>query len=122
MLLPEVPVKVVRAMGPVQEVFKRMLSESGEINIEKDIDVLVDWFVLFCGGQFTSQDVYDYYPGDRIITDVGLAMAALNTSVEKVLKAFPTGQEAKKKAPTPSARSLSRFIGTIWSKASPWRK
>jgi hypothetical protein len=115
-----VPVKVVRAMGPAQEVYQRLLEDPSNINVEKDIDTLVNWFVLFCGNQFTADDVYDYYPGDRIITDVGLAMAALNTSVEKVLKKFPTGQGTKKKE---APETLSRkFTGIISKLVNRWRR
>ncbi len=115
-----VPVKVLRAMGPAQEVYQRLIEDPANINVEKDIDVLVQWFVLFCGNQFTADDVYDYYPGDRIITDVGLAMAALNTSVEKVLKKFPTGQEPKKKE---APETLSKkFTGIISKLVSRWRR
>lgn len=115
-----VPVKVVRAMGPVQEVYQRLLDDPGKIKVEQDIDTLVNWFVLFCGNQFTADDVYDYYPGDRIITDVGLAIAALNTSVEKMLKKFPTGQETKKKeAPATLSR---KFTGIISRLGRAWRK
>lgn len=118
----QVPVRVLREMGPVQEVYKRLMSEDAQIDPAKDIDTLVRWFVLFCGEQFTADEVYDHYPGDRIITDVGLAMAAMNTSVEKVLSKFPTGQEAKKKAPTPSGTSLKGFIGNFLKRARAWRK
>ena len=115
-----VPVKVLRSMGPVQEVYQRLLEDPENINVEKDIDTMVQWFVLFCGNQFTADDVYDHYPGDRIITDVGLAMAALNTSVEKVLKKFPTGQEPKKKE---NPETLSKkFTGIISRLASRWRR
>ena len=115
-----VPVKVVRAMGPAQEVYKRLLKDPEKIDVEKDIDTLVNWFVLFCGNQFTADDVYNYYPGDRIITDVGLAIAALNTSVEKVLKKFPTGQESKKKE---NPETLSKkFSGIISGLGKAWRK
>lgn len=118
----DVPTKVTREMGPVQEVYRRMINEPEKTDISKDIDTLVEWFVLFCGNQFTVEDVMNHYPGDRIITDVGLAIAALNTSVSKTLTRFPTGQTDKKKAETGSMTWLNRFTGHAWTKARAWRK
>jgi hypothetical protein len=120
-----VPVRVVRKMGPVQEVYNRLINEPENIDVEKDIDTIVKWFVEYCGNQFTADDIYDHYPGDKIITDVGLAIMSINLGVDRVLKdvkSFPTGDENAKKKQEARTILSKGFIGTFWKKAFPKAK
>ena len=64
-----------------------------------DLDVLVNWFCLMFGDQFTPDDVYRHYPADRLITDIALSVLAVQQRVSGALTAFPTtpaAEEAKK--------------------------
>jgi len=74
---------------------------------------------VFCGNQFTPEEVYDNYPGDKIITDIGLALVAVNGQVTEMLKAFPTDINKKKQATTTTRwnRLCSRFTGILSKKA-----
>jgi hypothetical protein len=51
---------------------------------------MVKWFcILFCN-QFSPDDVYDYYPADRLMHDIALALMAVQTQTTEVLASFPT--------------------------------
>ena len=72
------------------------------------LDVLVKWFCLIFGNQFTPEDVYDGYPADRLVEDIVLAMLAVQSQTTEVLKSFPTTPAQKRapgKAKTTGARS-----------------
>lgn len=51
--------------------------------------VPIETFILF-GNQFSPDDMYDYYPADRLMHDIALALMAVQTQTTEVLDAFPT--------------------------------
>ena len=65
--------------------------------IGADLDALVNWFCLMFGRQFTAEEVYEYYPADRLITDIALCVLAVQQRVSGALKAFPTIPAADRK-------------------------
>lgn len=118
-----VSTKALYELGPVEDFYRRMkkaeeAEQSGgklpDFDYKKDIGALVDWFVLFCGNQFSSEDMMEYYPSDRIITDVGTAAVYVKSQLTSALEHFPSGEEHKKKETkkTGFKRFLTRFIGT----------
>jgi hypothetical protein len=111
----KVTAKALREIGAAQAVFKRWQDNPDAADMKKDMDALVNWFCTFCGNQFTPDEYYDHYPADRAITDIGLAIAAVNAQVTHVLESFPTSGDSKKKAPSPTL--FGRFTGRIWKKA-----
>ena len=56
----------------------------------RDLDILVTWFCLLFGNQFTLDDVYAQYPADRLLPDLTLAVMAVQQRVSAALSAFPT--------------------------------
>jgi len=86
------------------------------VDMKKDMDALVGWFCVLCGNQFTVDEYYDHYPADRAITDIGLALAAVNAQVTSVLESFPTSGESKKKAQSPTW--FGKFTGSLWKKGA----
>ncbi|MHC1786134.1 MAG: phage tail assembly chaperone G [Christensenellales bacterium] len=114
--IDKVTAKTLRDIGAAQEVFRRWTKDPEGVDMKKDMDSLVGWFCTLCGGQFTPDEVYDNYPADRIITDIGLALAAVNAQATEVLKEFPTSDSSKKKAPSPTL--YSRFTGFMSKKAA----
>ena len=42
------------------------------------------------GNQFTPDDVLDYYPVDRLMHDIALALMAVQTQTTEILDEFPT--------------------------------
>ena len=111
----KVTAKTLRDISGAQAVFKRWTKDPESVDMKKDMDALIGWFCTLCGNQFTPDEVYDNYPADRIITDIGLALAAVNGQVTSVLKEFPSGNDKKKQAP--SKRWYTRFTGFISKKA-----
>ena len=50
------------------------------------------------GLDFTPDDMYDYYPADRIMHDISTAILAVQTQATDVLSEFPTNPAAEKKS------------------------
>ena len=74
------------------------VSEKAQSIKTKDaLDVMVKWFCVLFGNQFTPDDMYDYYPADRIMYDISLALFAVQTQATDILKEFPTQPTAEKK-------------------------
>ena len=76
---------------------------SGEtLTVREAMDVMVKWFCLLFNNQFTPDDMYDYYPADRIMHDISTAIIAVQAQTTDVLSELPTSPAAEKK---PKARA-----------------
>ena len=64
--------------------------DSGDLSISSALDTMVQWFCLLFNNQFTPDDLYDYYPSDRLMHDVSLALIAVQQQMTSVLSDFPT--------------------------------
>ena len=63
---------------------------SGEmLTVREAMDVMVKWFCLLFGNQFSPDDMYDYYPADCIMRDVSTAIMAVQSQTTDVLSEFP---------------------------------
>lgn len=92
--------RALRERGPALDMYGRILAIStaaakgekvdDDLRIADAMDVLVRWFCLIFGDQFTMDDVYDHYPADRLMHDVSLALMAVGTDATGVLSEFPT--------------------------------
>jgi hypothetical protein len=93
--------RALREMGPASKMYAKLVKLAGDATEGKDVsdekltipealDVLVKWFCILFGGQFSPDDVYDQYPVDRLIHDIALAIMAVQTQTTEVLDAFPT--------------------------------
>jgi len=70
---------------------------SGEtLTVREAMDVMVKWFCLLFNNQFSPDDMYDYYPADRIMHDISTAILAVQTQATDVLSEFPTNPAAEK--------------------------
>ena len=70
---------------------------SGEtLTVREAMDVMVKWFCLLFGNQFTPDDMYDYYPADCIMRDVSTAIMAVQSQTTEVLSEFPMKPAAEK--------------------------
>lgn len=73
--------------------------------VAEALDVMVKWFCILFGNQFTPDEVYDHYPADRLMHDIALSLMAVQTQTTEVLSDFPTktvvveATEIAKKAP-----------------------
>ena len=94
--------RALREMEPAATMYARIvaisnaavkgeeLSGEQQISIPEAMDVMIHWFCLLFGNQFTPDDVLDYYPVDRLMHDIALALMAVQTQTTEVLDTFPT--------------------------------
>ena len=93
--------RALREMEPAAQMYGRIVAISnaalkGEVpedaknlSIGEALDVMIRWFCLLFGNQF-SPDVLDYYPVDRMMHDIALALMAVQTQTTEILDEFPT--------------------------------
>ena len=76
-------------------------ADAGELSIADAMDVMIHWFCVLFGNQFTPDDVLDYYPVDRLMHDIALALMAVQTQTTEILDEFPTKAARRETAPQP---------------------
>ena len=74
------------------------IPQEQQISVTDAIDVMIRWFCLLFGNQFSPDDVLDGYPVDRLMHDIALALMAVQTQTTEILSQFPTKAA---KEPTP---------------------
>lgn len=94
--------RALREMGPAMAAYQNILKAGeavktgvlpeklNDINVSEVYDALVKWFCLIFNNQFTPDDMYDYYPADKMVSDIVLAMLAVQAQTTEVLDSFPT--------------------------------
>lgn len=89
---PYVTALALREIGGPIKILKKLEKpgENDEQEIGRDLDLLVNWFCLLFGRQFTPEDVYNNYPADRLLPDLTLAVMAVQQRVSGALTEFPT--------------------------------
>ena len=104
--------RALREMEPAAQMYGRIVAISnaalkGEVpedaknlSIGEALDVMIRWFCLLFGNQFTSDDVLDYYPVDRMMHDIALALMAVQTQTTEILDEFPTKAAKTEEAET----------------------
>ena len=102
--------RAMREMEPASKMYGKLVTLSKAAVDGKDVsdekltvadalDTMVKWFCVLFGNQFTPDEMYDYYPADRMMHDIALALMAVQTQTTEVLDSFPTipvTQEAEK--------------------------
>ena len=104
--------RALREMEPAAQMYGRIVAISnaalkGEVpeaaknlSIGEALDVMIRWFCLLFGNQFTPYDVLDYYPVDRMMHDIALALMAVQTQTTEILDEFPTKAAKTEEAET----------------------
>lgn len=104
--------RALREMEPAAQMYGRIVAISnaalkGEVPedaknlpIGEALDVMIRWFCLLFGNQFTPDDVLDYYPVDRMMHDIALALMAVQTQTTEILDEFPTKAAKTEEAET----------------------
>lgn len=104
--------RALREMEPAAQMYGRIVAISnaalkGEVpedaknlSIGETLDVMIRWFCLLFGNQFTPDDVLDYYPVDRMMHDIALALMAVQTQTTEILDEFPTKAAKTEEAET----------------------
>ncbi len=103
--------RALREMEPAAKMYSRIVkianaaaqgettSEADQITIPQAMDVMIQWFCLLFGNQFTPDEVLDGYPVDRLMHDIALCLMAVETQTTEILDSFPT-KAAEEKTPT----------------------
>ena len=103
--------RALREMEPAAKMYAKIVALSNaavkgeeipqeqQISVTDAMDVMIRWFCLLFGNQFTPDDVLDGYPVDRLMHDVALALMAVQTQTTEILNEFPT-KAAKEPATT----------------------
>ena len=104
--------RALREMEPAAQMYGRIVAISnaalkGEVpedaknlSIGEALYVMIRWFCLLFGNQFTPDDVLDYYPVDRMMHDIALALMAVQTQTTEILDEFPTKAAKTEEAET----------------------
>ena len=104
--------RALREMEPAAQMYGRIVAISnaalkGEVpedaknlSIGEALDVMIRWFCLLFGNQFTPDDVLDYYPVDRMMHDIALALMAVQTQTTEILDEFTTKAAKTEEAET----------------------
>ena len=84
----------------------RRLADSLQ-TVADGMDVMIRWFCILFGNQFTPDDVLDHYPVDRLMHDIALALMAVQTQTTHILDEFPT--KAARTEATPESEEIPLF-------------
>lgn len=106
--------RALREMEPAAKMYGRIvaisnaaikgevLEDAKDLSIADAVDTMVRWFCILFNNQFTPDDVLDYYPADRLMHDVALALMAVQTQTTEVLDEFPTKAAVTEETKTPA--------------------
>ena len=106
--------RALREMEPAAKMYSRIVALSSaalkgetpedakELSIGEAMDVMIRWFCLLFGDQFTVDEVLDHYPVDRLMHDVALALLAVQTQTTSILNDFPTTPAATQAEKNPA--------------------
>ena len=112
--------RALREMEPAAKVYGKIVAISqaamkGEtievdeqLSIPQAMDVMIRWFCLLFGNQVTPDDVLDYYPVDRLMHDIALALMAVQSQTTSVLNEFPT-KAAQTVTPETESEEIPQF-------------
>lgn len=97
-----IPGRALREMEPAAKMYAKLVAisnaaakgeevkEDDQLTIPKAVDVMVRWFCILFGNQFTPDEMLDGYPVDRMMHDIALAIMAVQTQTTEILDEFPT--------------------------------
>lgn len=99
--------RALREIGPAADMYSKLVKmtnaamkgedvDIGDLTLADALDVMVKWFCVLFGNQFTPDEFYDYYPADRTVADLSLAILVVQSSATNVLNEFPTKPAAEK--------------------------
>ena len=106
--------RALREMEPAAKMYAKIVALSNaavkgeeipqeqQISVTGAMDVMIRWFCLLFGNQFSPDDVLDGYPVDRLMHDIALALMAVQAQTTDVLSDFPT-TAATEPAQTPES-------------------
>ena len=112
--------RALREMEPAAKMYAKIVALSNaavkgeeipqdqQVSVTDAMDVMIRWFCLLFGNQFSSDDVLDGYPVDRLMHDTALALMAVQTQTTEILSEFPT--KAAKEPASPQTATEAEEI------------
>ena len=109
--------RALREMEPAAKMYAKIVAlsnaavkgeeipQSEQVSIPDAMDVMIRWFCLLFGNQFTPDDVLDGYPVDRLMHDIALALMAVQTQTTEILSQFPTKAAKEPTPPQPATEA-----------------
>ena len=109
--------RALREMEPAAKMYARIVAlsnaavkgeeipQSEQVSIPDAMDVMIRWFCLLFGNQFSPDDVLDGYPVDRLMHDIALALMAVQTQTTEILSQFPTKAAKEPTPPQPATEA-----------------
>ena len=70
------------------DLYKTMAKIDEAASVGHAMDVMIRWFCLLFGNQFSPDDVLDGYPVDRLMHDIALALMAVQAQTTEILSDF----------------------------------
>ena len=126
--------RALREMEPAAKMYAKIVAvanaaakgetvpEEQQFTIPEAMDVMIRWFCLLFGNQFTVDDVLDHYPVDRLMHDVALALLGRADADHRHPQRFPydPGSDAGGEEP---GLTLPEFIYSTYNSLleSGWR-
>ena len=111
--------RALREMEPAAKMYAKIVAvsnaavkgeavETDGLTIGEAMDVMIKWFCVLFGNQFTPDDVLDLYPVDRLMHDIALELMAVQTQTTSILNEFPT-KAAQTAAPETESEEIPLF-------------
>ena len=111
--------RALREMEPAAKMYAKIVAvsnaavkgesvETDGLTIGEAMDVMIKWFCVLFGNQFTPDDVLDLYPVDRLMHDIALALMAVQTQTTNILNEFPT-KAAQTETPETESEEIPLF-------------
>ena len=112
--------RALREMEPAAKMYAQIVALSNaavkgeeipqeeQVSVTDAMDVMIRWFCLLFGNQFSLDDVLDGYPVDRLMHDIALALMAVQTQTTEILSQFPT--KAAKEPASPQTATEAEEI------------
>ena len=109
--------RAMREMEPAAKMYAKIVALSNaavkgeeipqeqQISVTDAMDVMIRWFCLLFGNQFSSDDVLDGYPVDRRMHDIALALMAVQTQTTEILSQVPTKAAKEPTPPQPATEA-----------------
>ena len=109
--------RALREMEPAAKMYAKIVAvanaaakgetvpEEQQFTIPEAMDVMIRWFCLLFGNQFSPDDVLDGYPVDRLMHDIALALMAVQTQTTEILSQFPTKAAKEPTPPQPATEA-----------------
>jgi len=82
---------------------QELSDEEKSMDTAEFYDTMADWFAMLFQRQFSADDVLDYYPSEKFVSDIVSALLTVTRGLADTLGDFPTNPTATTAETTASA-------------------